>query len=362
MRPLFKLIIVLLLLPVVAFANDSKLNGKHTKEKKIEKQFDVTKNALLHIDNRYGNVDIATWNQNRIEIEVTMTTNGNNEQEVQKRLDEISVEFEATSGRVSAVTRIENQRSNWTFWGAKSNNVNIKINYLVKMPVSNSLDIKNHYGAISLNRLNGNTTLSCNYGSFIIGELNGDSNLLSFDYTNGATIGFVKNATIDADYSEYVINKAENITYKGNYSRAELMEILSNLDFNSSYGRLNIGKAKNVTGKSRYVTTTFGVISHNLDLNANYGKISVDLLKESIKNVNITAKYTSVDLTYDARAAFDLSAQLSYAGLKAADEIEFSVRDIQGSRSTYEGHYGKRNSGNKILVSSSYGGVKIQKQ
>ncbi len=362
MRPLSKLLMLLLLLPLLAIANNSKLSGKHTKEKKIERQFDVNKSTLLHIDNRYGNVDIATWNQNRIEIEVTIITNGNNEQEVQKRLDEISVAFEASSSRVSAVTHIENQRNNWTFWGSKSSNVNIKINYLVKMPVSNSLDIKNNYGAISLNRLNGNSTLSCNYGSFIIGELNGDSNQLSFDYTNGVTIGFVKNAVIDADYSEYVINKAENITYKGNYSRAELMEILSTLDFNSSYGRLNVGKAKNVTGRSRYVTTSFGEISHNLDLNANYGKISVDLLKESIKNVNITAKYTSVNLTYDARAAFDLNAQLSYASLKTDDAIDFSVRDIQSSRSTYEGHHKKRNSGNSIQVSSSYGGVKIQKQ
>jgi len=362
MRPLSKLLFTLLLLPLLAFPNTGSMDGKHTKEKKIERQFDVNKKALLHIDNRYGNVDIATWNQNRIEIEVTIITNGNNEQEVQKRLDEISVDFEASSSRVSAVTSIANQRSNWTFWGTKSSNVNIKINYLIKMPVSNSLDIKNHYGAISLNRLNGNAILSCNYGSFIIGELNGDSNKLSFDYTNSATIGFVKNTTIDADYSEYVINKAENITYNGNYSRGEIMEVLSSLDFNTSYGRLNVGKAKDIIGRSRYVTTTFGEVSHNLDLNASYGKISVDLLKESLKNVNITAKYTSVSLNYDSRAAFDLSAQLSYAGLKAADDIEFSVRDVQGNRSTYEGHYGKRNSGNSIQVSSSYGGGKIQKQ
>lgn len=362
MRPLSKLLLLLLLLPVMAFANDSKMSGKHTKEKKIEKEFDVNKNALLHIDNRYGNVDISSWNQNRIEIEVTITTNGNNEQEVQKRLDEISVEFEASSSRVSAVTSIANQRSNWTFWGSKSSNVNMKINYSIKMPVSNSLDIKNHYGAISLNRLNGDTTLSCNYGSFIIGELNGATNQLAFDYTNGATIGYVKNATINADYSEYVINKAENITYKGNYSRAELMEIVSDLDFNSSYGRVNVGKATNVIGRSRYVTTAFGEISHSLDLDSNYGKISVDLLKESIKTVNIRAKYTSIHLTYDTRAAFDLSALLSYASLKTDDEVDFSVRDIQGSRSSYEGHYGKRNSGNRIQVSSSYGGVKILKQ
>lgn len=361
MRPLSK-ILLMLLIPVFALANDSNMGGKHTKEKKIEKQFDVAKNAVLHISNRYGNVDITTWNQNRIEIEVTIITNGNNEQEVQKRLDEISVDFEATNTRVSAETTIGNKRSNWSFWGSRSGNVNMKIHYLVKMPISNSLDIANHYGAISLNRLNGNANIACHYGSFIIGELNGENNTLHFDYTKGATIGYVKNATLEADYSEYVINKAEILIYKGNYSRAEFKEITNSLDFNSAYGRINVGEAKHVKGRSRYVTTSFGTISNSLDLNSSYGKISVDLLSKSIRKVTVDAKYTSIDLTYDARATFNLSANLSYANLKTGNEIDFSVQSMQNTRSQYQGHFGKKNSGNTIEISSSYGGVTLQKQ
>jgi hypothetical protein len=361
MRPLSKFLI-LLLIPVFAFANNNNMGGKHTKEKKIERKFDVDKNAALHINNRYGNVDITTWNQNSIEIVVTIITNGNNEQEVQRRLDEISVDFEASRSRVSAETTIGSQRSNWSFWGSRASNVNMKINYQIKMPVSNSLDITNHYGAISLNKLNGNTKLSCNYGSFIIGELNGDSNHLSFDYTNGATIGYVKNATINADYSEYVINKAENITYKGNYSRVDFKEIVSTLDFNSAYGRINVGKARDVKGRSRYVTTSFGTITQSLELNANYGKISVDLLEKSIKKVIIDAKYTSIDLRFHPNASFDFSTQLSYANLKAGDEIDFSLRSVQNTRSEYQGHYGRKNSGNTIQITSDYGGVRLQKQ
>ncbi len=361
MRPLSK-ILLLLLIPVFALANDTNMGGKHTKEKKIEKQFDVTKNAALHISNRYGNVDITTWNQNRIEIEVTIITNGNNEQEVQNRLDEISVDFEATNTRVSAETTIANKRSNWSFWGSKSGNVNMKINYLVKMPMSNSLDIANHYGVIGLNRLNGNATIACNYGSFIIGELNGESNTLHFDYTKGATIGYVKNATLEADYSEYIINKAEILIYKGNYSRAEFKEVSNSLDFNSAYGRIIVGDAKHVTGRSRYVTTSFGNILNSLDLNSSYGKINVDLLSKNIHKVIIDAKYTSIDLTYDAGAAFDLSSTLSYANLKTGDEIDFSVQSEQHNRSEYKGHHGRKNSGNSIQITSSYGGVKLQKQ
>lgn len=362
MRLISKSLILLLLIPAFAFSNDCTMGGKHTMEKKIERIFDVDKDATLLINNRYGNVDIISWNQNRIEVEVTIITNGNNQQEVQKRLDEIGVDFQANRSRVSAITTIGSQRSNWSFWGSSSNNVNMKINYQIKMPVSNSLDVTNHYGAISLNRLEGNAKISCNYGSFIIGELLGASNNIEFDYTKSASIGFVKNATIEADYSEYIIHKGENIIYKGNYSRAEFKEIVSSLDFNSAYGRIQVGMAKDVKGRSRYVTTSFGTISQSLELNSNYGKISVALLEKSIKRVAIDAKYTSIDLTYDSKAAFDLSTRLSYASLRTGDDIDFTVRNVQNTRSDYQGHYGRKNSGNTIQITSDYGGVKIQKQ
>lgn len=361
MKPQFKLLLFLSLLPGIMSAMNGELNGKHTKEKKIEKSFDVNKNALLKIDNRYGNVNITSWNQNKIQITVLITTNGNNEQEVQKRLDELTVEFSADKNQVTAQTKIGSSRNNWSFFGNRSSNVNMKINYTVKMPASNSLDLKNDYGAINLNKINGNTTINCNYGTFIIGELLGNNNLLNFDYTNNATIGFAKNLIINADYSEFVMNKGEHITFKGNYTRSEFKEISDVLDFEGSYGRLIVGKAKNFNGKTRYITGSFGSILNNFGMQSTYGKISIDLLEKSINNVIISAKYTSIDIGYSSSAAFDFSTKLAYSNLKGEDNLEFTLRSIHNTRSEYEGYFGKKNSGNNIQIQSDYGNVKFQK-
>lgn len=352
---------LLFLFPVLMLANNPKLNGKYTKEKKIEKQFDVTPNTLLHIDNRYGNVDITTWNQNRIEIEITMTTNGNNEEEVANRLDDISVAFNTSSNHVSAVTQISNKRSGWSFWRNTSSNVNMKINYTLKMPLSNNLEIKNDYGAINLNELNGNLSLSCDYGSFIIGNLNGENNQLLFDYTKNATIAYVKQAHIQADYSDFSIEKAHSIDYKGDYSKALFHQILTKLHFNADYGKLTVGQATQVKGKSSYLPTTFDAISHQLELDASYGKITLGSLAESFKKVAIQAEYTSVTIDFNSQAAFDFFVNLSYAGFKASPEFNYFLKDVQNSSRTFKGYYGAKNSGNIIEISSSYGGVNIQK-
>lgn len=359
MKPRFKLIAIITLLPCLMLAVNDPMTGRHTKEKKIERSFDVNKNAELKIDNRFGNVDITTWNQNKIEIVVTITTNGNNEQEVQRRLDEINVDFSGTKSQVTAQTKIGSGRSGWSLFSNRSGNVNMKINYSVKMPAANSLDLRNDYGAINLNKINGDTKITCNYGTFIIGELLGNSNSLNFDYTNSATIDRAKNLTINADYSEFVLNRAENVSFKGNYTRSEFKEVSNHLSFEGSYGRLTVGKAKNFTGKTRYVTSNFGTITSNFDMNSTYGKITVDLLDKNFSNVTIAARYTNIDLGYSSGSSFDLSTKLAYANLRSDDYIEFTLRSIHNTRSEYEGYFGKRNSGKKINITSDYGNVRL---
>ena len=110
----YKIFLALLLVPVLALAGNE-WSGRHTKQKKITKSFNVSANALLKIDNSYGNIDITTWNENRVEIEVLIKTNGNDEEKVIQRLREIDVDFKASNSRVSAVTRFEEKNSSW--WG-----------------------------------------------------------------------------------------------------------------------------------------------------------------------------------------------------------------------------------------------------
>ncbi len=361
MKPQFKTLIVLLLLPFFALAvNNSVWNGKHTKEKKIEKQFTVNKDALLKVNNKYGNIDITTWNQNRIEIEVTITTNGDDESEVQKKLDEISVEFSGSKSMVSAETIIPSKSSSWSIWGGKSKNVNMKINYLIKMPLTNSVILDNSYGAISLDVLEGNASISCDYGKFIIGELKGANNTLNFDYTNNSTIGYVKNIQINADYSGFVIDRAEQIALNGDYTKSEIKEV-GKLAYNCDYGKVTVGSVDEISGDGSYLSTSIENVSKRMNIQAGYGKISVDRLGKDIKNVKIKSKYTGIKLGYDAASSFDLNAVLFYANLKGKEHFSFSVESDRATSKEYRGHYGQKNSGNTIDITSDYGGVTFTK-
>ena len=56
----------------------------------------VNEDALVAITNKYGNLQITTWNKNKVEIEVTITVKGDHSEDVERKLEKIQVEFDAS--------------------------------------------------------------------------------------------------------------------------------------------------------------------------------------------------------------------------------------------------------------------------
>ena len=73
MKQFNKIVIALLLSPLFLFGAPIK---KHEKSKTISKKFNVNSNATVYIKNKYGNVNVTTWDKNTVEIDVKITVKG----------------------------------------------------------------------------------------------------------------------------------------------------------------------------------------------------------------------------------------------------------------------------------------------
>ena len=355
MRLQYKTLLLIFLLPAIVIANHDKFNGKYTKEKTVKKEYTVNSDAMLEIDNSYGNVDIISWNENRTVIEVHIKTNSDDEEKAQKKLDEITIEFYGSSSRVSAKTIFKNNKGSWSLWG-KNNSVSMEINYTIKIPVTNSVNLENDYGAISLDKLEGNAKINCDYGQLRIGELWGENNSLNFDYTSKSTIAFMKSGKIDADYSGFTLEKGEKLELNADYTNSEIQDI-GDIDYNCDYGKVVIGKANKVVGIGDYVTHRIGTITGFLNLETDYGGIKVDKIEASAKNVTIEANYTGVKLGFAGDYNFNFDINLSYSSLKGEENVTVTKSHKDNSRRTYEGYHGNNTSGNMVRINSDYGGV-----
>ncbi|MFX0557670.1 hypothetical protein ACOCEA_12790 [Maribacter sp. CXY002] len=358
---LFNITLVLLLISTTnTLANNDKLNGKYTKEKTIKKEFNVNADALLKVNNNYGNLNITSWNENRVVIEVHIKTNGNNLEKVQRKLDEITVLFEASKSEVYAKTQFNDNKSGWGWNWGNSNNVNMQINYTIKVPVKNSVNLDNDYGNIILDRIDGHAKINCDYGRLEIGELRGRNNQLNFDYTSKSTIEYMNSGEIKADYSGFTIEKAGDLNIKADYTNANILS-MDNLDYASDYGKMEVGKVNNVNGNGDYITIKLGIVHGDIDITSDYGSIRIGELAEDAGDVSIRTDYTSVKIGYNPLYHFDFDINTSYAGVSGKEEFELNVSIEKSSSKQYKGYYGSQGSGNMVTLSSDYGGISFTK-
>ncbi|MFK5958663.1 MAG: hypothetical protein QM495_07300 [Lutibacter sp.] len=353
MKNMYKILLALLLIPLAINANNK--DGKYTKNKVIKKEFSVHKDATLLVSNKYGNIDIITWNKAKINIVVSITTNGDDEDKVQKRLEQIDVEFDANLSNVSAKTIIERNLNSWSLWG-KKNNVRIEIHYQIKMPVTNNVNLSNDYGAISLDKLEGSSKINCDYGKINIGELLNTNNTINIDYTNKSTIDFMKGGHINADYSTLNIEKAGKTKLNADYSHISF-GVLESLDYNCDYGDLKIEACGNLSGNSDYMQTSINKLKGAGNIGSDYGSIKINELGANFKTLDIKSSYTQIKLGINSNISFNLTASLNYSGFKAKDGFTFNKEIKKTTSKYYEGYFNSANSANNITIKSSYGNV-----
>ncbi|MCL5247420.1 hypothetical protein M4I21_16490 [Cellulophaga sp. 20_2_10] len=352
----YKVITLLLLaIPLLGIAHND--NGKYTKEKTIKKDYTVNANALLRVANKYGNLNIISWDQNRVEIIVHIKTSGNNEEKVQRKLDNITINFDGSSSLVSAKTNIE-KSSNWG-WG-NNNNVTMEINYTIKLPVKNNIDLTNDYGSITIDRIDGHATINCDYGKLAIGELRGRNNNLNFDYTSKSEIGYINSGKINADYSGFTIAKAGDLTLITDYTNATINK-MKNLNYNSDYGSITVDDVSNIEGNGDYISVKLGNINGNVSIHADYGSIKINELTKNAGDVDISADYTGIKIGYSPTYNFNFELHSSYGGISGLDNCNLNVKEVKNSKKYYKGNCGSENSNNFVAVKTEYGSISIRK-
>ena len=355
----FKLALLFLLIPLIGLASTEIEDAKTTKERKINKSFNVSSKATLKVNNSFGNLDIVTWNENRIEFDITIKVTGNNAEKVQDRLDRIDVEFSSSNDLVSAMTKIGKNSSNWWNWG-KNMSLQIEINYVIKMPITNNVDLNNDYGSINLDRLEGVAQLKSDYGKITTKELMADNNIINFDYSNNCYFEYIKSGKINADYSGFTVAKTKNLDLHADYTKS-IIEVAENVIYNCDYGSLKIDDINDLQGNGDYLTLRLGNVFKNVSLRANYGSLKIDRIASKAKNIDINSDYVGITIGHDANFNFDFDIDLDYGSLRESDGFNFTNKDVDHSDKHYDGYFGSQNSGNLVKIKSQYGSVTFKK-
>ncbi|RZN81025.1 MAG: hypothetical protein EVB11_10710 [Winogradskyella sp.] len=357
----YKLLIVLLILPTLIFANVTTLSDKvTTRERVIQKSYKVDKNATLKVNNKFGNVDIITWDKNTIEFDILIRVSGNDEDKIEDRLERIDIDFSATNSLVSAITKIEKNKSNWWNWGKKMN-LKLEINYVIKIPITNSIDINNDFGNVNVDTLKGVAKINCDHGNITTKELMADGNELNFDHTKNCYFEYIKSGKINADFSSYTVAKTKDLNISADHTSGHI-ETAENITYNCDFKSLKVDNVNNITGNADHLTLLIGTVYKNVSVKSDFGSVKIGKMASNAQNISIDAEHARIYLGYDSAYNFNFDINLEHASLKNTDNFNFTKRRLKSSDKYYSGSYGDNSSNNLVKISSEFGSVTFKKQ
>lgn len=308
MKPVFKFIlgitVLFIALPSKAQHKEEKKRFEHVKERSFSRTYPAAGNSL-NIENSFGSVKLNTWNKNEVQVEIHIEVSSTDKEHAEKTFEKIDVTDKLDGKEIKFHTTINKDNDKTYCKGCKTN---MSIDYVVNLPASMALKLKNSFGSTEIPDYAGPVSLTSMYGSLNAGKL---------------------------DRLEYL---------KVAYGKAELKN-LSNSDVNFSYSSI---KVESLSGNNKI----------KLDF-CSFSKINLD---NSLSSLQIDGSYSTINLIPAANFSATYSISTSYgsvtdnanAGIKRTDTPQKYGPDLNKE---YEGKSGSGAA--KITIKSKYGSTII---
>lgn len=342
-------------------------------KKNFMKEFTSDRSTVLELSNRYGKIDIKTWDKSSVKIDVTVIIKASSKSKAEDKMEQISINLAKNGSNIVGVTEIGNkEKSWWSGWTDFGNNTKMEINYEVFMPSDMTSIIENKYGNVYLPELKGKTSINLKYGNLQARDISND---LLMDISYGkATVGIVKNLSGTLSYSDYRGTAAGVVILTTKYSKVNLDNV-STLTASSKYDGYKLGSAGTVTLTGSYddvqiqsvntatLTTKYtGIdiasLSNTLTAEIGYGSLKIENLKTTLKNITVNSSYAPIKIYGTVPAKVDISGKYFDADLGSDFISKSNVKD--GSSKTIKGFKISEKASAEIKIKTSYGDVTIR--
>ena len=230
---------LLLLISVVLFGFTVEAKEKYKKE--FDKSYDVNSDVLFDMRANFADVNLESWDQNKIEIHVEVIVDAKSESDAEKTFDKIEVSMSGSSSKVSLKTEVD----------GKTDNNDWDMNISIKMPKSGQLDVNNSFGSLTINEILGRCDIEIGYGDLEVDNLPHKENDIKVSFGDGE-IDRIGGGDIAVEFGDL-----------------EIDELSSSADITCSYGELEIDRVKS-TCTELDIQNDFGSVSITLESGSNY--------------------------------------------------------------------------------------------
>ena len=208
-----------------------------------------------------GDIRVETWDQPKVKLQAYVYVETKTEEEKQQFLDDVKIELIAKGDKIEVVNECGDCNCSTTVIKGNKKNKSVKkshlkkyrIDYVLTVPKTMNLDLKDNYGDITLPTMNSEVVINSFQGSFtaqkIKGKLKltskyGKVNVVGFEdgdlhlFQSKGSLGVAQHIELNAKYAKIKITAAKTIKVESFQSNIEIQESVKEIKGSFKYGDL----------------------------------------------------------------------------------------------------------------------------
>ena len=341
--------------------------AQFTETKEIHKEFKVSPQTRIELSNKYGKMDINTWDKDSVVIEIKIKVEENKLSKLEKAIDAIEFDFSQTPHFLVAKTVVGQNRSGLSKEFLKfketvlQSDGNMQIDYTIWIPQSNELKIENKFGDIFIDDYSGDINLKLSNGNLKSHDFTGKLEL-TLNFAD-ATINSINTAILDCNFSELYIKKAEELRIKSKSTKFEILEI-KELDADSRRDNFKIRMVDRIDARGSFSNFRVNELNDRFNVQADYGDIDIEKTAPDFSSIFIESKSTDINLYFDTETKFDFEITHSKTDLDFCREVEVveekSIDEKEKRMKLFGNYGGKSENKTKLNIKANSGEINIQ--
>ncbi len=282
-----------------------------TETTKISKEYTVSADSKLQIDNQFGDIDIYTWSENKIVIEVYVSVDATSDEYARKAIEKIDIDFDQNGKIVTAKTI-----NNLAKTGKKIKEFHI--NYKVRMPASNDLDVKNNFGDLSLDKLFGIASIKVEHGSVNIGKL-----------TN-------PRCAIDVTFGRLAANE------------------LTTAEITIRHSDLNLNFVNNLMLDSRFSIANVKKVNAGIFIKDSHGTVTISEMDQRFERINVKGDFSNINLNFHPSSTYMLDVDQTLSTINYPRNASTVQKSASYNSAIQSAKVGKGNPTGTVVVKSNH--------
>ncbi|WP_160114808.1 hypothetical protein [Aquimarina sp. AU474] len=268
--------------------------------KTVQKTFPLTNGGELNLENKYGNVTLTGWDQEKVAVTIQIKVNHRKKESAKDLLSRINPEIQSTSGYVSIVSEIANKNTGWFADFFNRNNPidfdrsYVKIDYEVFLPKKAKLQVTNRFGDVFIEDWSGPLNIVIEHGDLWLGEdLDKADIKLKFGKVRANDLNYanltLKNGELDMKNSQSLHLSSNGTDIKINMVNS--LEIFSNKD------DIILEEAGTIYGSLKFTTLNLNRLIEDVNLSMKIADFRIKQILSSEAKIEIEQESSDINLT-----------------------------------------------------------------